>query len=103
MRNLRILICCPNGAGTSLMLEAMVKKATGALGLPTEELYHCSIREGVKIASRFHLILCPKELAPQLEPWKGQAQIIGLENPFSPRELEERLKAFYSQWNAAQP
>lgn len=100
MRELRILICCPNGAGTSLMLAAMVKQAANSMGMPVEQLYHCSIREGAKIAGRFHLALCPKELVPQLECWKGQVQMIGLNNPFSPRELKERLSAFYTQWQS---
>lgn len=100
MKEIRILICCPNGAGVSLMLETMVKKTAGQLGLPLAQLRHCSIREGAKIAGDFDLVLCPRELAPTLADWQGRVTVIGLNNALSRRELEERLGDF---WNAHGP
>lgn len=100
MTGIRILICCPNGAGVSLMLETMVRRASVQLGLPLGRLCHCSIREGAKIAGDFDLVLCPRELAPMLSGWQDRVTVIGLNNALSRRELEERLGDF---WNAHGP
>lgn len=91
---IRILICCPNGAGLSLMMRSMVQKAADQAGLPVARLQHGSIREGVKIAGAFDLVLCPAELVPQLKGWQGQITVIGLRNPLSRRELEDRLSGY---------
>lgn len=97
MNGIRILICCPNGAGVSLMLETMVKKAASQLHLPLAQLCHCSIREGAKRAGDFDLVLCPRELAPMLSDWQDRVTVIGLNNALSRRELEERLRAFWAE------
>ena len=105
MAGLRILLCCPNGAGISLMLESMVQTAARQLGCPIQQLYHCSIREGQKIAGAFDLVLCHQFLVPQLDPWVGQVTVLGLNNPLSPRELREKFAAVCQEngWNTLPP
>lgn len=100
MTGVRVLICCPNGAGVSLMMESMVRTAAQKLGLPIQRLHHGSIREGVRRAGEFDLVLCPRELTAQLSPWQGQVAVIGLNNPLSRRELEEKLTAYMKQKNS---
>lgn len=91
MTGLRILVCCPNGAGISLMLESMVQSAARQIPFPIQTLHHGSIREGRRVAGAFDLVLCPQSLVPQLDIWQGTVTILGLENPLSPRELGEKL------------
>ncbi|MGM9593420.1 MAG: PTS sugar transporter subunit IIB [Candidatus Onthomonas sp.] len=97
MTGIRLLICCPNGAGVSLMMESMVRTAAQKLNLPIQRLHHGSIREGVRRAGEFDLVLCPRELTAQLSHWQGKVQVIGLNNPLSRRELEEKLAAYMQQ------
>ena len=79
------------------MMESMVRTAAQKLGLPIQRLHHGSIREGVRRAGDFDLVLCPRELTAQLSPWQGQVQVIGLNNPLSRRELEEKLTAYQTE------
>lgn len=79
------------------MMESMVRTAAQKLGLPIQRLHHGSIREGVRRAGEFDLVLCPRELTAQLSPWQGQVQVIGLNNPLSRRELEEKLTAYQTE------
>lgn len=87
----RILLCCPKGAGLSLMMESLTAKAARKVGLPVARLHHGSIREGAKTAGQFDLVLCPARLARQLDAWKGQVEVAGLKNPLSDEELEAAL------------
>lgn len=82
------------------MMESMVRTAAQKLGLPIQRLHHGSIREGVRRAREFDLVLCPRELTAQLSPWQGQVAVIGLNNPLSRRELEEKLTAYMKQKNS---
>jgi len=43
---LNILVCCANGAGTSLMMKMTTEKVIKSLGLKVGKLHHCSLSEG---------------------------------------------------------
>ncbi|MCC8128443.1 MAG: hypothetical protein LIO51_00665 [Clostridiales bacterium] len=94
MSGLRVLVCCPNGAGVSLMMESMLRRVAAELGLELSRLDHGSILQGAKTAGAYDLVLCPAELVPHLRDWEGQADIIGLNNPLSRREMRERLAVY---------
>ncbi len=94
MSGLRVLVCCPNGAGVSLMMESVLRRVAAELGLELARLDHGSICQGAKTAGAYDLVLCPAELVAHLRDWEGQADIIGLNNPLSRREMRERLTAY---------
>ncbi len=41
----RILACCANGAGSSLMMEKAIKKVLDKYGIKVAELRHCPVSE----------------------------------------------------------
>ncbi|MCC8181572.1 MAG: PTS ascorbate transporter subunit IIB [Clostridiales bacterium] len=94
MSGLRVLVCCPNGAGVSLMMESVLRKVADRSGLELAQLCHSSIQQGEKTAGEYDLVLCPAELAPRLKDWESRVDIIGLKNPLSRREMQERLTAY---------
>ena len=42
---LNILVCCANGAGTSLMMKMTTEKVVKSLGIKVGKLHHCSLSE----------------------------------------------------------
>ena len=49
---LNILVCCANGAGTSLMMKMTAEKVIKSLNIKVGKLHHCSLSEG-KSANRY--------------------------------------------------
>ena len=47
----RILACCANGSGTSLMMKLTLDKVISTCGFKVEEARHDSIMEGRKVAA----------------------------------------------------
>lgn len=43
---LKLLVCCGNGAGTSMMIKLNVEKVTKKMGLGIQEIRHCAVSEG---------------------------------------------------------
>ena len=44
----KILACCANGSGTSLMMRLTLDKVIASCGFKVEEVHHDSITEGRK-------------------------------------------------------
>ena len=55
----KILACCANGSGTSLMMQLTLDKVISTCGFHVEEATHDSITEGRKRASQYDIVLCP--------------------------------------------
>ena len=56
---LNILVCCANGAGTSLMMKMTTEKVVKSLGIKVGKLHHCSLSEGKSSAAQFDVVFCP--------------------------------------------
>lgn len=48
---LNILVCCANGAGTSLMMKMTTEKVVKSLGIKVGKLHHCSLSEGKSLCN----------------------------------------------------
>ena len=46
MAKLKLLVCCGNGAGTSMMIKLNVEKVAKKMGLDVQEIHHCAVSEG---------------------------------------------------------
>ena len=58
--NKKILACCANGAGSSLMMEKAIDKVMKKYGIKPAELRHCPVSEGKSAARNYDLVFCAK-------------------------------------------
>ncbi|MDR2940029.1 MAG: PTS ascorbate transporter subunit IIB [Clostridiales bacterium] len=88
----KILISCPNGAGTSLMATITAEKVVKMVGLDDSVIHHCPISEGKSISTQFDLIICPINFAPMFKEAEEKGVIIvGLRNVMSQKEMSEKI------------
>ena len=93
MAKLKLLVCCGNGAGTSMMIKLNVEKVAKKMGLDVQEIHHCAVSEG-----KSAIVLCSKNFVPMFEDSKKRGtKVVGLKNVMSAKEIEEGLKAALSE------
>ncbi len=91
---LKLLVCCGNGAGTSMMIKLNVEKVTKKMGLQVQEIHHCAVSEGKSAAAQYDIVLCSKNFMPLFaDAQKRGTKIVGLKNVMSAKEIEDGLKA----------
>jgi PTS system ascorbate-specific IIB component len=93
-KNLKIIVACTNGAGTSLMMKMSVEKATKELGVPVEKIHHCAMAEGKSSASQYDVAFVPLNFVDMFkDAQKMGTTVIGLRNVLSAAEVKEKLQA----------
>lgn len=91
---LKLLVCCGNGAGTSMMIKLNVEKVIKKMGIDVQSIYHCAISEGKSLASQYDVVLCSKNFVPMFKQAEEKGtKIVGLRNVMSAKEIEEGLIA----------
>ena len=65
--NKKLLACCANGAGSSLMMENAIKKVMKKYDIKYGELRHCSVSEGKSAARTYDVIFCARTFAKNFE------------------------------------
>ncbi len=88
----KILACCANGAGSSLMMELAIQKVTKRHNIKPAELTHCPISEGQSAAKNYDVVFCSKAFATNFENLGGNTVVIPLKNVMSDKEIEEGLQ-----------
>ena len=53
---LNIMVCCANGAGTSLMMKMTADKVVKALNIKVGKMHHCSLSEGKSAATQYDIV-----------------------------------------------
>jgi PTS system ascorbate-specific IIB component len=92
-KNVKILVACTNGAGTSLMMKMSVEKATKELGIPVEKIHHCAMAEGKSSASQYDIAFVPLNFVDMFKGAQAQGTtVIGLRNVLSADEVKEKLR-----------
>ena len=86
----RILACCANGAGSSLMMENAIKKVLTKHGVKPAELRHCPVSEGKSAARNYDVAFCARTFAKTFDG--VDTVLIPLKNVMSAPEIEEGLK-----------
>ena len=91
---LKMLVCCGNGAGTSMMIKLNVEKAVKKMALEVGEIRHCAVSEGKSAAGQYDIVLCSKNFVSMFsDAEKKGTKIVGLKNVMSAKEIEEGLAA----------
>ena len=94
----KLLACCANGAGSSLMMENAIKKVMTKYGIKPAELRHCPVSEG-KTAARSYpmncsaIFFCARTFVKTFDGVeKNGTVLIPLKNVMSAQEIEAALK-----------
>ena len=89
----KILACCANGAGSSLMMEKAIDKVFKKYGVKPAELCHCPVSEGKTAARNYDIVFCAKTFIKTFEDaQKSGTLVIPLKNVMSAPEIEKALK-----------
>lgn len=87
------LVSCANGAGTSLMMKLTLDKVLKRNSVTPTKVHHCALSEGKGQAKMFDVTLCPLAFINDFKSAIDAGKIvIGLKNPISDKEMEEKLK-----------
>ena len=91
--NMSFLVCCANGAGSSLMMKMTMQKVLDKVGLKPSKIHHCSLSEGKTAASQFDVVFCAQNFANMFkDAEKKGTQVIGLKNIMSVQEIEHKMR-----------
>ena len=91
--NLKFLVCCANGAGSSLMMKMTMQKVLDKAGLKPAQVHHCALSEGKTAARNFDVVFCAKNFTNMFkDAEKNGTLVIGLKNIMSAAEIEKALK-----------
>ena len=85
----KILACCANGAGSSLMMENAIKKVMTRNNIKVAELRHCPVSEGKSAARNYDVVFFAKPFEGAEGP---NTVLIPLKNVMSDKEIEAALK-----------
>lgn len=89
----KLLACCANGAGSSLMMENAIKKVMTKHGIKPSELRHCPVSEGKSAARSYDVVFCARTFAKTFDGIeKNGTVLIPLKNVMSAPEIEAALK-----------
>lgn len=88
----KILVCCANGAGTSLMIKMTVEKACKKVGFEAK-VTHAPISEGKGTARNYDIVITTSNFSKMFDSAKDHGTIvIPLLNPMSQDEVIKHFK-----------
>lgn len=91
--NKKLMVCCANGAGSSLMMKMTVQKVLKKYGIKEGDLHHCALSEGKTAARNYDVVFCARNFASTFDDAKKTGTIIiPLRNIMSAPEIEKGLK-----------
>lgn len=94
--NKKLMVCCANGAGSSLMMKQTLQKVLKKHDIKPAELHHCSISEGKSLAVKYDVVFCAKTFLKNFADAEGKGTVVlGLKNIMGPKgetEMEQSLK-----------
>lgn len=90
--NKKLLACCANGAGSSLMMEKAIDKVMKKYNVKPAELRHCPVSEGKSAARNYDVLFCARTFEKNFEDAKKAGTVvIPLRNVMSAAEIEQAL------------
>ena len=91
--NKSFLVCCANGAGTSLMMKMTMQKVLTKLGIKPGRIHHCAISEGKSCASQFDVVFTTANFASMMKAAEEKGTVVlGLKNVMAAAEMEQALR-----------
>ncbi len=87
------MVCCANGAGSSLMMKMAMQKMLDRLNVKPGRIHHCAVSEAKSSASQYDIVFCARNFVNNFkEAEKGGTRVFGLRNVMSDKEMEKALK-----------
>ncbi len=91
--NKKFMVCCANGAGSSLMMKMTLQKVLNKYNIKPADLRHCALSEGKSAAASYDIVFCARNFANMFDDAKKKGTIVlGLRNIMSQPEMEKALK-----------
>ena len=91
--NKKFMVCCANGAGSSLMMKMTLQKVLTKLAVKPATIHHCSLSEGKSAAPNYDIVLCARNFANMFaDAQKKGTTVLGLKNIMSAPEMEQAMK-----------
>ena len=92
-QNLKFLVCCANGSGSSLMAQMALEKVLKKNNIKPGKVHHCPLSEGKSSAVQYDVLVCAQNFANMFEDAKAKGVVvIPLKNVMSAPEIETKLK-----------
>ena len=93
-QNLKFLVCCANGSGSSLMAQMALEKVLKKNNIKPGKVHHCPLSEGKSSAVQYDVLVCAQNFANMFADAEAKGvKVIPLKNVMSDKEIEEKLKA----------
>ncbi|MGL5435832.1 MAG: PTS sugar transporter subunit IIB [Lachnospiraceae bacterium] len=87
------LVCCANGAGSSLMMKMTMMKVLDKVGIKPTKVHHCALSEGKTAANQYDVVFCAQNFTSMFKDAQARGTtVIGLRNIMSAQEMEEKMK-----------
>lgn len=91
--NKKFMVCCANGAGSSLMMKMTLQKVLKKLNITPAQLHHCALSEGKSAAANFDIVFCARNFVSTFKDAEKKGTIVlGLRNIMSQPEMEKAMK-----------
>lgn len=91
--NKSFLVCCANGAGSSLMMKMTMQKVLTKLGVKPGKVHHCALSEGKSCAPSYDIVFCARNFANMFKAAEDKGtKVLGLKNIMSVDEMEQALR-----------
>ncbi len=91
--NMSFLVCCANGAGSSLMMKMTMTKVLDKVGIKPSKVHHCALSEGKTAAGQFDVVFCAQNFMSMFKDAQAKGTIvIGLRNIMSAQEMEDKMR-----------
>ena len=90
----KILACCANGSGSSLMMQKAIEKVLKKYNIKPAEVLHCAVSDGKSQARNYDVVFCARTFTKNFEGCEKYGTVlIPLKNVMSDKEVEAGLKA----------
>lgn len=90
--NMSFMVCCANGAGSSLMMKMTLQKVLTKAGIKPSKLHHCALSEGKTAAMQYDVVLCAQNFMNMFKDAQAKGTtVVGLRNIMSAQEMEQKL------------
>lgn len=87
------MVCCANGAGSSLMMKMTLEKVLKKLGITPGKIHHCALSEGKSAAAGYDVVFCAKNFANMFDAAAAKGTVVlGLKNLLSVAEMEKAMR-----------
>lgn len=91
--NMSFMVCCANGAGSSLMMKMTMQKVLDKVNLKPSKVHHCALSEGKTAAAQYDVVFCAQNFVNMFkDAEKKGTKVIGLRNIMSAKEFEDKMR-----------